>query len=149
MIYLSFWMSFTEHSCKLLLKYIIHDLFYIGILQLILTDRSLMPGDVIRRFGEDANSQRGFVQDLSGKCHIHIRGTNKFLYNVNSKDLSSMKIEEIARKVVACHPYWHLSEIVFHSVYLMYWFSLSISMLRDVQTEWGSLTAPFTFLCTV
>lgn len=70
------------------------------LLQLILADRSLMPGDVIRRFGEDSNSQRGFVQDLIGKCHIHIRGTNKFLYNVNAKDLSSMKVEELARKVL-------------------------------------------------
>ena len=67
--------------------------------QLILADRSLMPGDVIRRFGEDSKKQSGFVQDLIGKCHVHIRGTNKFLYNVNSKDLSSMKVEEIARKV--------------------------------------------------
>ncbi|XP_062582849.1 (E3-independent) E2 ubiquitin-conjugating enzyme UBE2O-like isoform X2 [Saccostrea cucullata] len=66
--------------------------------ELILTDRSLMPGDVIRRFEEGAKSQRGFVQDLMGKCHIHIRGTNKFLYNVNSKDLCSMKVEEIAKR---------------------------------------------------
>jgi hypothetical protein len=85
-----------------------------------------MPGDVIRRFGEDTNSQRGFVQDLTGKCHIHIRGTNKFLYNVNSKDLSSMKVEEIARKVAVVDFYYPCS-FLFEKVFFFLVFGLYCS----------------------
>ncbi|XP_069123248.1 (E3-independent) E2 ubiquitin-conjugating enzyme-like [Argopecten irradians] len=63
--------------------------------KVILTDRSLMPGDVIRKLIVGENSPRGFVQDTSMKCHLHIIGTNKYIYNVDSKDLKPLQGYEI------------------------------------------------------
>ncbi|XP_050394975.2 (E3-independent) E2 ubiquitin-conjugating enzyme UBE2O [Patella vulgata] len=55
--------------------------------KLILVDRSVMPGDVIRRITNGKDSQQGFVQDMDIICHVHILGTDKYIYNINSKDL--------------------------------------------------------------
>ncbi|XP_033737834.1 (E3-independent) E2 ubiquitin-conjugating enzyme UBE2O-like [Pecten maximus] len=63
--------------------------------KVILTDRSLMPGDVIRKLIVGENSPRGFVQDTSMKCHLHIIGTNKYIYNVDTKDLKPLQGFEI------------------------------------------------------
>lgn len=52
-----------------------------------------MPGDVVRRMIK--NSQRGFVQDLDIKCHLHIRGTDKYVYNVDAKDILSAQVRII------------------------------------------------------
>ncbi|KAK3607162.1 hypothetical protein CHS0354_004422 [Potamilus streckersoni] len=58
--------------------------------KLILTDRSLMPGDVVRRLVEGQDSQRGFVKDMQIKCHLKVLGANKWLYNIDSKDLKGL-----------------------------------------------------------
>ncbi|XP_060073669.1 (E3-independent) E2 ubiquitin-conjugating enzyme-like [Ylistrum balloti] len=63
--------------------------------KVILADRSLMPGDVIRKLIVGENSPRGFVQDTTMKCHLHIIGTNKYLYNVDTKDLRPLQGFEI------------------------------------------------------
>lgn len=55
--------------------------------KVILVDRSLMPGDVIRRLVSGKSSQKGYIQDLDVRCHIRIKGTDKYIYDVNAKDL--------------------------------------------------------------
>ncbi|OWF39374.1 Ubiquitin-conjugating enzyme E2 O [Mizuhopecten yessoensis] len=63
--------------------------------KVVLADRSLMPGDVIRKLIVGENSPRGFVQDTSMKCHLHIIGTNKYIYNVDTKDLKPLQGFEV------------------------------------------------------
>ena len=53
----------------------------------MLADRSLMPGDVMRHMDENEDSQAGFVEDTTVTCHLHVLGTDKYIYNVNSKHL--------------------------------------------------------------
>ncbi|XP_041363558.1 (E3-independent) E2 ubiquitin-conjugating enzyme UBE2O-like [Gigantopelta aegis] len=55
--------------------------------KVMLADRSLMPGDVVRHLDDNEDSQAGFVEDMSVTCHLHVLGTDKYIYNVNSKDL--------------------------------------------------------------
>ncbi|XP_052265648.1 (E3-independent) E2 ubiquitin-conjugating enzyme-like isoform X2 [Dreissena polymorpha] len=55
--------------------------------KIILVDRSLMPGDVVRRLISGKESQRGFVQNCGIKCHLQIQGTDQFIYNIDAKDL--------------------------------------------------------------
>ena len=53
----------------------------------------------MRRLIEGKNSPRGFVQDISIACHIHIKGTDKYIYNVDSRDLCSQSFEDLSNKV--------------------------------------------------
>ncbi|XP_048248264.1 (E3-independent) E2 ubiquitin-conjugating enzyme-like [Haliotis rufescens] len=55
--------------------------------KVILVDRSLMPGDVVRRLILNEDSQRGYVKDMNVTCHLHILGTDKYIYNIDSKSL--------------------------------------------------------------
>ncbi|KAL5018693.1 hypothetical protein ScPMuIL_004415 [Solemya velum] len=59
--------------------------------EVVLADRSLMPGDVVRRSRQGEDNQRGFVQDMEVTCHLRILGSNTYIYNVNSKDVLSME----------------------------------------------------------
>ncbi|XP_052069646.1 (E3-independent) E2 ubiquitin-conjugating enzyme UBE2O-like [Mytilus californianus] len=59
--------------------------------KITLVDRSLMPGDVIRRMISGKSSQRGYVQNLIVKCHLYIKGTNKYIYNVDATDLKPLR----------------------------------------------------------
>ena len=65
--------------------------------QIILVDRSLMPGDVVRRLISGKESQRGFVQNCRIKCHLQIQGTDQFIYNIDAKDLQPQEVS-------ACFP---------------------------------------------
>ena len=47
-----------------------------------------MVADVVRRLVPGQETQCGSVQDLQVTCHLHITGTDKFMYNVDSKHLS-------------------------------------------------------------
>ncbi|ESP03792.1 hypothetical protein LOTGIDRAFT_156353 [Lottia gigantea] len=59
--------------------------------EVILVDRSLMPGDVIRRSVNGKDSQQGFVQDMELTCHIRVLGTNKYIYNINTRNFIPME----------------------------------------------------------
>ena len=63
-----------------------------GVFQLILTDRSLMPGDVVRRLNSERDSQCGFVENILVKCHLKILGTEQWIYNVDVADVASMQV---------------------------------------------------------
>ncbi|GAB1603350.1 (E3-independent) E2 ubiquitin-conjugating enzyme UBE2O-like [Argonauta hians] len=55
--------------------------------KLVLADRSLMPGDCVRRLIQGEDSQRGYVQDMTVKCCLQVLGTKKFIDNIDSRDL--------------------------------------------------------------
>ncbi|KAL3877586.1 hypothetical protein ACJMK2_035282 [Sinanodonta woodiana] len=71
--------------------------------KLILADRSLMPGDVVRRLVEGQDSQRGYVKDMQVKCHLKVLGTDKWLYNIDSKDLKALGDWDPDREVTLDH----------------------------------------------
>lgn len=58
----------------------------------MLTDRSLMPGDVVRRLISGKESQRGFVQECHTKCHVRVLGTEYYIYNVDARDLKPLQV---------------------------------------------------------
>ena len=60
--------------------------------QLILTDRSLMPGDVVRRLISEKDSQRGFIENIVAKCHVKILGTEQWIYNIDLADIMTMQV---------------------------------------------------------
>ncbi|XP_076459495.1 (E3-independent) E2 ubiquitin-conjugating enzyme UBE2O-like [Babylonia areolata] len=56
--------------------------------KVLLVDRALMVADVVRKFVPGQETQCGIVQDLQVACHLHITGTDKYIYNVDSKLVS-------------------------------------------------------------
>ncbi|ELU16979.1 hypothetical protein CAPTEDRAFT_224111 [Capitella teleta] len=56
-----------------------------------LTDRSLMPGDVVRRLVEGRESQKGFVTGTKVKCHVQILGRNRVICDIDSRHLVPLK----------------------------------------------------------
>ena len=51
-----------------------------------------MPGDVVRRHIPGEDTQCGFVMDMDVRAHLHILRTNKYIYNVDSKDLEPIQV---------------------------------------------------------
>ena len=73
------------------------SVFFAGSLfsQVKLADRSLMPGDVVRRHIPGEDTQCGFVMDMDVRAHLHILRTNKYIYNVDSRDLEPIQVNFI------------------------------------------------------
>ncbi|XP_005110437.1 (E3-independent) E2 ubiquitin-conjugating enzyme UBE2O [Aplysia californica] len=65
-----------------------------------LVDRSLMPGDVVRRLIPGQDTQCGFVMNMEVRAHLHILRSNKYLYNVDSKDLEPILKFESGQEVI-------------------------------------------------
>ncbi|CAG5128168.1 unnamed protein product, partial [Candidula unifasciata] len=65
-----------------------------------LLDRSLMPGDVVKRLIPGQESQCGFVMDMDVHCHLRILRTSKYIYSVNSKDLEPLQKFEYGQEVM-------------------------------------------------
>lgn len=61
-------------------------------LQVILTNRSLMPGDVVRRLITGEQSQRGYVQSVHTKCHLRVLGSKQYIYNVDAEDIKPIQV---------------------------------------------------------
>ncbi|WAQ97250.1 UBE2O-like protein [Mya arenaria] len=59
--------------------------------KVVLVDRSLMPGDVVRRLVSGQESQRGFVQECITKCHVKILNTEQYIYNIDAKDVKALQ----------------------------------------------------------
>ncbi|XP_074648201.1 (E3-independent) E2 ubiquitin-conjugating enzyme UBE2O-like [Tubulanus polymorphus] len=58
--------------------------------QLYCSDRSLMPGDSVRRMISGKNSQRGCVKDIRMMTHLQVLATDTVILNVDSKNLFSI-----------------------------------------------------------
>ena len=55
--------------------------------QIKLADRSLMPGDVVRRLIAGQDSQRGYVRNTKVRCHVQIMGKGHVICDVDSRNL--------------------------------------------------------------
>ncbi|GFR82971.1 ubiquitin-conjugating enzyme E2 O [Elysia marginata] len=59
-----------------------------------------MPGDVVRRLIPGQKSQSGYVIDMDVYSHLRVLRTNKYIYNVNSKDLQNIEKFEAGQEVM-------------------------------------------------
>ena len=69
-------------------------------IQVHLCDRSLMPGDVVRRHVPGQDTQCGFIMDMEVLSHLHILRTNKYIYNVNSRELKPIQVSAVNKECV-------------------------------------------------
>ncbi len=65
-----------------------------------LADRSLMPGDVVRRLIVGKDTQRGYCRDVNVRASVEIVGTQQVVFDVDSKDL--IPLEEFTVDVAVC-----------------------------------------------
>ena len=65
--------------------------------QVGLADRSLMPGDVVRRLILGKDTQRGYCRQVSVRASVEIVGTQQVVFDVDSKDL--VPLEEFTADV--------------------------------------------------
>jgi len=56
-----------------------------------LADRSLMPGDVVRRLVQGRNTQRGYCRDVKVYSSVQVIGTNQVIFGVKSEDLTPLE----------------------------------------------------------
>ncbi|KAF4519954.1 hypothetical protein B566_EDAN005453 [Ephemera danica] len=69
-----------------------------------LADRSLMPGDVVRRMIKGKDTQRGYCRYINMKANVQIIGTNFVIPNVKSADL--VPLEEFMPDIIVCLDSW-------------------------------------------
>jgi len=55
-------------------------------------DRSLMPGDAVRKVSEGQPSQFGYCENIDIYATVKILNTNKILENINSRNFTHTKV---------------------------------------------------------
>ncbi|XP_034193400.1 (E3-independent) E2 ubiquitin-conjugating enzyme [Osmia lignaria lignaria] len=69
-----------------------------------LADRTLMPGDVVRRMIKGKDTQRGYCRDIELTACVQVIGTKQVLTNIRSEDL--VPLEEFATDISVCMDSW-------------------------------------------
>jgi len=69
-----------------------------------LADRSLMPGDVVRRLVQGKNTQRGYCRDVKVYSSVQVIGTNQVIFGVKSEDLTPL--EAFKSDILICMDGW-------------------------------------------
>ncbi|XP_046659894.1 (E3-independent) E2 ubiquitin-conjugating enzyme UBE2O-like isoform X2 [Homalodisca vitripennis] len=69
-----------------------------------LADRSLMPGDVVRRMVKGKDTQRGYCRHIKVTACVQVMGTKHIIINVNSEEL--VPLEEFAVDIAVCLDSW-------------------------------------------
>ncbi|XP_025196144.1 (E3-independent) E2 ubiquitin-conjugating enzyme UBE2O-like [Melanaphis sacchari] len=59
--------------------------------KVVLMDRSLMPGDVVRKVSENKPSQFGYCENIDIYATVKILNTNKIIENINSRNFTHTK----------------------------------------------------------
>lgn len=77
---------------------------YLFFIQVGLVDRSLMPGDVVRRMIKGKDTQRGYCREIRVDTAIQICGTPYVITNVSSERLTS--IEQFSTDLAVCLDSW-------------------------------------------
>jgi len=72
--------------------------------KLNLSDRSLMPGDIVRKMSEKSETQRGFCRNVHVFSTVEIVGTKQVVYGVKSEDLHP--VEMFKADVLVCKGGW-------------------------------------------
>ncbi|XP_012284283.1 (E3-independent) E2 ubiquitin-conjugating enzyme UBE2O [Orussus abietinus] len=69
-----------------------------------LADRTLMPGDVVRRMIKGKDTQRGYCRDIELTACVQVIGTKQVLTDIKSEDL--VPLEEFATDIAVCLNSW-------------------------------------------
>ncbi|KAK0174078.1 hypothetical protein PV328_007194 [Microctonus aethiopoides] len=69
-----------------------------------LADRTLMPGDVVRRMIKGKDTQRGYCRDIELTTCVQVIGTKQVLTNIKSEDLTPL--EEFGTDIAVCMDSW-------------------------------------------
>ncbi|XP_012217325.1 (E3-independent) E2 ubiquitin-conjugating enzyme UBE2O [Linepithema humile] len=69
-----------------------------------LADRTLMPGDVVRRMIKGKDTQRGYCRDIELTACVQVIGTKQVLTNIKSEDL--IPLQEFATDMAVCMDSW-------------------------------------------
>ncbi|XP_054281969.1 (E3-independent) E2 ubiquitin-conjugating enzyme UBE2O-like isoform X2 [Macrosteles quadrilineatus] len=69
-----------------------------------LADRSLMPGDVVRRMIKGRDTQRGYCRDIKVNACVQVMGSRHVITNVSSEKL--VPLEEFAVDIAVCLDSW-------------------------------------------
>lgn len=57
-----------------------------------MADRTLMPGDVVRRMIKGKDTQRGYCRDIELTTCVQVIGTKQVLTNIKSEDLTPLEV---------------------------------------------------------
>ena len=68
--------------------------------QVHLADRSLMPGDVVRRMIKGKDTQRGYCRDIKVAASVQVVGTKQVIPNVKSENLVPLEVSESTDEVI-------------------------------------------------
>lgn len=60
--------------------------------QVHLADRTLMPGDVVRRMIKGKDTQRGYCRDVQLTACVQVIGTKQVLTDIKSEDLIPLQV---------------------------------------------------------
>ncbi|KAM0726820.1 (E3-independent) E2 ubiquitin-conjugating enzyme [Formica fusca] len=69
-----------------------------------LADRTLMPGDVVRRMIKGKDTQRGYCRDIELTACVQVIGTKQVLTDIKSEDL--IPLQEFATDMAVCMDSW-------------------------------------------
>ncbi|XP_017790324.1 PREDICTED: (E3-independent) E2 ubiquitin-conjugating enzyme UBE2O [Habropoda laboriosa] len=69
-----------------------------------LADRTLMPGDVVRRMIKGKDTQRGYCRDIELTACVQVIGSKQVLTNIRSEDL--VPLEEFTTDIAVCMDSW-------------------------------------------
>ncbi|XP_011641984.1 (E3-independent) E2 ubiquitin-conjugating enzyme UBE2O [Pogonomyrmex barbatus] len=69
-----------------------------------LADRTLMPGDVVRRMIKGKDTQRGYCRDIELTACVQVIGTKQVLTNIKSEDL--IPLQEFETDMAVCMDSW-------------------------------------------
>jgi len=72
--------------------------------KLSLVDRSLMPGDVVRRHGDEKQIQRGFCRKVKMYASVEVVGTKQVVYGVPTEDL--LPLDKYRPDILICKDGW-------------------------------------------
>ena len=60
-----------------------------------MADRSLMPGDVVRRLIRGKDTQRGYCRQVAVTSSVQVVGTKSVILHVDSNDLTPLEVCKI------------------------------------------------------
>jgi len=60
--------------------------------QITLSDRALMPGDVVRRLMEGHDSQRGYVTYTHVRCYLRVLNRPTIICDIDTQDLLPLMV---------------------------------------------------------
>ncbi|RWS10292.1 Ubiquitin-conjugating enzyme E2 O-like protein, partial [Dinothrombium tinctorium] len=97
-----------------------------------LYDRSLLPGDVVRRMNQASNNQRGFCKDTAVTLTLKINGTNKIIEKVDCNDF--IPLAPISTDVVCLYKSWigYITDVKYNITVKFEDGSLAVVMTDDL-----------------